>query len=191
MRLRYKAICSACGAELPPGTEAVWDRAAKKATCLGCSESGETSAGQDVVVEPNAPTDLVEVDARQAAVPEPAPLDRGQAGASARREYERRHNKREKGVRDTWGRLGGVVLALSNEPQSTFAWGVGGSGEEKLGVFLESVNNDETIIVLHDRRIPGSRANIDHIVVSRSGIYVVDAKNYTGQVRREDKGGFF
>lgn len=172
MRLRYKATCSVCGAELPPGAEAVWDRASKKATCLACTELSETKA-------------------EEVQVAEPALLDRGQAGASARRRYEHLHEKREKGIRDRYGRLGGVVLALSNEPQSTRAWGVGGSGEWRLGAFLESLNDDETIIALHDRRIPGSRANIDHIVVARSGIYVIDAKNYTGQVRKVDRGGFF
>lgn len=191
MRLRYKATCSACGSELPPGTEAIWDREAKKATCLGCIGSGETSNEPSIAIEPAARADPVEENAAEVVVPEPTPLDRGRAGASARREYERRHGKREKRIRDTYGRLGGVVLALSNEPQSTLAWGVGGSGERKLGAFLESLNDDETIIDLHDRRIPGSRANIDHIVVARSGVYVVDAKNYTGQVRKVDKGGFF
>jgi hypothetical protein len=189
MRLRYRATCSACGAELLPGTEAIWDRAAKKATCLCCDGSGETDAERAVAVGPAAVTDSVAEDAEKVVVPEPAPLDRGQAGASARRKYERLHDKREKRIRDTYGRLGGIYLAVSNEPQSTRAWDVGGSGEEKLGVFLESLNNDETIIALHDRRIPGSRANIDHIVVARGGVYVVDAKNYTGQVRKVDKGG--
>lgn len=38
-------------------------------------------------------------------------------------------------------------------------------------------------IVLHDRRIPGGRTNIDHIAISPSGIFVVDAKDYMGRVR--------
>ena len=92
MRLRYKAICSACGTELLPGTEAVWDRAAKKATCLGCAGSGETNAEQAVAAEPVVFTDSVEEKAEEVVVPVPAPLDRGQAGTSARREYERRHD---------------------------------------------------------------------------------------------------
>lgn len=32
--------------------------------------------------------------------------------------------------------------------------------------------------VLNDRRIPGTRANIDHIVVAPSGVWVIDAKRY-------------
>lgn len=31
---------------------------------------------------------------------------------------------------------------------------------------------------LHGRRIPGTRANIDHIVVMAAGVFVVDAKRY-------------
>ncbi len=40
--------------------------------------------------------------------------------------------------------------------------------------------------LLHDRRIPRSRANIDPIAVAPSGVYVIDAKRYRGkiQVRR-------
>jgi Nuclease-related domain. len=32
--------------------------------------------------------------------------------------------------------------------------------------------------VVHDRRIPRSRANIDHIVIAPRGIYVIDTKHY-------------
>jgi nuclease-like protein len=45
--------------------------------------------------------------------------------------------------------------------------------------------------VLHDRRIPRSRANIDHLVVTPVGVYVSDAKRYTGKVEKRDKGGLF
>ena len=36
--------------------------------------------------------------------------------------------------------------------------------------------------MLHDRRLPGSRANIDHLAVAASGVHVIDAKRYTGKV---------
>ena len=38
------------------------------------------------------------------------------------------------------------------------------------------------VLVLHDRRMPGSRANLDHIAVASSGVYVIDAKRYRGKV---------
>lgn len=36
--------------------------------------------------------------------------------------------------------------------------------------------------MLHDRRIPGTRANIDHIAVAPSGVWVIDTKRYRGKV---------
>jgi hypothetical protein len=42
--------------------------------------------------------------------------------------------------------------------------------------------------VLHDRRVPRSRANIDHIVVTRGRVWVIDAKSHRGQVRRRVDG---
>lgn len=35
---------------------------------------------------------------------------------------------------------------------------------------------------MHDRRIRGSRANIDHIAIASSGIWVIDTKRYKGKV---------
>jgi hypothetical protein len=43
-----------------------------------------------------------------------------------------------------------------------------------LGAFLELELGD-VAIVLHDLRVPGSHASIDHVVVAPSGVWVVDA----------------
>ena len=112
------------------------------------------------------------------------------AGASARRIYERRKAKREEGIRDAHPRIGGLILALTNDPQTTRAWNGGALGEEKLGALLDKVASP-AIRVLHDRRIPKSRANIDHLVVCPSGVLVVDAKRYAGRrPTRKVDGGF-
>ena len=42
---------------------------------------------------------------------------------------------------------------------------------------------------MHDRRIPRSRANIDHLAVTANGIYVIDAKNYRGRPHLTVEGG--
>ena len=48
------------------------------------------------------------------------------------------------------------------------------------------------IQVLHDRLRPGSKTgNIDHIVVGPAGVYVIDAKQYTGTLEMRNKGGMF
>ena len=46
-------------------------------------------------------------------------------------------------------------------------------------------------IFLHDRKVPGTRGNIDHLAIAASGIWVIEAKNYVGMVEHRDKGGWF
>lgn len=36
--------------------------------------------------------------------------------------------------------------------------------------------------LLHDRGIPNSRANIDHLAVTHTGVWVIDSKKYKGKV---------
>lgn len=179
LKLRRADTCVSCGAALAPSTVAYWDAEAKTVTCLTCR--GEAAPVSEVL----SAEEPLPATARE--------LDRGTAGASARRRYERLHDQREQHVKDKLGRrLGGVYLALSEEPQSTTAWAQGARGERRLGEYLEKLHDEATVIFLHDRRIPGSRANVDHVAVTRSGgVWAIDAKNYTGKVQRIDKGGWF
>jgi hypothetical protein len=39
--------------------------------------------------------------------------------------------------------------------------------------------------------VPGSRANIDHIAIAPSGVFVIDSKNVTGQIKVDWQGGLF
>lgn len=116
--------------------------------------------------------------------------DCGVAGASAQRVADQRRARRERELTARFPRAGKYVDRLLPEPASTTAWATGAEGERALAAKLEQ-GLPESISVLHDRRVPGSRANIDHIVVAPSGIYVVDAKKYAGQIRRRDAGGLF
>ena len=105
----------------------------------------------------------------------------GRAGASARREGERRKARREAGVRERHPRIGGVILALQDAPQHERSWARGAGGEELVEQAL--VKHCPNVPVLHDRRIPGSRANIDHIAVAASGVWVIDTKRYKGKLQ--------
>jgi hypothetical protein len=117
-------------------------------------------------------------------------FDRGTAGASAARTGALRRENRERRIHEKHPRLGGLILALSNEPQSTRSWSIGSVGEQQLGSRLDAFR-DRGFGVLHDRRIPASKANIDHLVVSHAGVFVIDAKRYSGKVERRDKGWIF
>jgi hypothetical protein len=107
-------------------------------------------------------------------------LELGAAGASGRREYERRRAAREARTRARHPHIGGLLLALQGAPEHEQAWASGAAGEEQLAAFL--VRRCPKAIVLHDRRMPGSRANIDHLAVAPSGIWVIDAKRYKGKI---------
>lgn len=120
----------------------------------------------------------------------PPSLEAGTAGGSAQREYERRHANRERRIRADHPKVGGLILALSEDPQSTSAWSRGAEGERRVGARLDALAA-EGMVVLHDRRIPGTRANIDHVVIAPSGVWVIDAKRYAGKVEKRDVGGFF
>lgn len=55
----------------------------------------------------------------------------------------------------------------------------GAMGERRVAEALEQLPSDW--FVLNDRRWPGrSRANIDHVVVGPGGVFVIDAKNWSG-----------
>ena len=49
---------------------------------------------------------------------------------------------------------------------------------------------DGKAVVLHDRKMPGTSANIDHIVIGPNGVWVIDAKRYDGDVELRDVGGW-
>lgn len=169
MRLRYAGVCRICTAELPARTAAIYERDTKTVRCL----SHEAAPALVTAPEP-----------AEAATP----VAIGTPGASARREFERRKARREKHVREKNPRLGGLILALSDDPQSTTSWKTGAVGEERVGQRLNELATD-SLRVLHDRRIPGSRANIDHLVVTPNGVFVVDPKRYAGRPHLRVEGG--
>jgi hypothetical protein len=107
-------------------------------------------------------------------------IDPGTAGASARREHERRRERREAATRERHPHIGDFLLRLQSPPASEVAWNTGAAGEEALAAHL--AKRCPEVIVLHDRRISRSRANIDHLAVAPSGVYVIDAKRYKGKI---------
>ena len=56
-------------------------------------------------------------------------------------------------------------------------------GELGVAEDLEYLAQEYGLTVLHDLAISGSKANIDHILISPKAVFVIDAKNYTGLVK--------
>lgn len=174
MRLRYAGACRVCGVELPAKVEAIYERTTKTVRCV----SHDVRPAVEPAVAEGVEPAVVEA------------VESGTAGASARREFERRKAKREERIRTKHPKLGGLMLAVSDEQQSTTAWDIGALGEERLGKGLDRRASD-TLRLLHDRRIPRSTANIDHLAVTASGVYVIDAKKYRGRPHLKVEGGLF
>ena len=179
IRLRYPGTCSQCSRALPPGSREWWDSDLRTTICVECHPNdGSGPAHTDT---PNQ-VKRVEPTTGFAAVT-------GVAGASARQMYEQKHSRRELQIDLRWGRLAGVVKLMSDDPQSTKAWAKGSEGERRLAADLTKRVGDRAVL-LHDRKVPGTRANIDHLAVAASGIWIIDAKNYKGKVERRDVGGW-
>ena len=80
-------------------------------------------------------------------------------------------------------------LRLWGPRQTTGAWRSGAEGERKVAARL-AVVEAKGILVLHDRRIPGTRWNVDHIAIGSSGVFVIDSKVAKGRVELRRTGSF-
>lgn len=161
--LRRADTCVACGASLAVGTTATWDSVARTVTCLPCEK---------------------EVD---------LPVDVGVAGRSAKTKGEHLRSAQEarrKALKERHPILGRVGLAIAGPANAGSSWLKGAVGEQLLGELLESLR-PHGVLPLHDRRIPRSSANIDHLAVTPNGVWVIDTKTYDGEVEVSDKGGWF
>lgn len=132
------------------------------------------------------------------------------AGGSAQREYERRKAKERAVIKrnlvwtlplvialsvaggvvvdrfvGSFGWAAGLLLAaalgieLWGTSSHITAYGIGAEGERLTGRFLDKLDG---YVVLHDRKIPGSKANIDHVAIGPDGVFVIETKNYKGEV---------
>lgn len=195
LRLRYRATCALCANELAAGTQAEWDKVRKVATCIPCG----TASPQ---VEEAAPTDQLGVVEQTPVAEAPATIAQSAAaehevsiaGGSARAEAERRRAKQQarlQAEREARPILGRLRQALAPEADVGAVWDKGAVGEEKLAEAMQPLVEAGTILALHDRRIPRSTANIDHLAIAANGVWVIDAKRYAGRIAKDVRGGFF
>jgi hypothetical protein len=93
----------------------------------------------------------------------------GVPGESARQQAENRRARREE------------LERLERREQN---WDGGAVGEESTADAI--TKRCPNAVALHDRRMPDSRANIDHIVLVPSGVWVIDSKRVKGRIKVED-----
>jgi hypothetical protein len=78
---------------------------------------------------------------------------------------------------------GGAWWRLRFRPSpETQGWRRGTAGERHVARLLEPLVQ-QGWGVNHDLRVPGSKANIDHVVIGPPGVFVIDTKNYRGRLR--------
>lgn len=163
LRLRRAGECAVCLSVVDVGVEAMWDSGRKTVTCLTCASDTATL------------------------------VQSGVAGGSALAKGDQlRHDQLERRrlLKERRPVLGRVQIFMAGPPTEGESWSKGGVGEKKLGAAFDAMV-DKGILTLHDRQIPGSQANIDHMVVAPTGIWIIDAKRYKGLVAKVDKGGIF
>jgi hypothetical protein len=67
------------------------------------------------------------------------------------------------------------------------AWRRGATGERRTARLLGPLEQHGWA-VLHDLAIPGSRANLDHLMIGPGGVFVIDSKQYRGRLRLDPSG---
>ena len=90
------------------------------------------------------------------------------AGTSARIESEKLRARAEQNRRDAE------------------MWERGAEGERRTAAVLERLVVQHAYDVIHDLRVPRSRANADHLVIGPTGVFLIDTKVRRGAIRRFD-----
>jgi Nuclease-related domain len=67
------------------------------------------------------------------------------------------------------------------------AWRQGAAGERRTARLLAPLERHGWAI-LHDLALPGSRANLDHLVIGPGGVFVIDSKQYRGRLQLDAAG---
>jgi hypothetical protein len=66
-------------------------------------------------------------------------------------------------------------------------WQRGAQGERRTARLLDRLTRDG-FVVFHDLAVPGSPANVDHLVIGPTGLFVIDSKQWTGTVHQGSDG---
>jgi hypothetical protein len=91
------------------------------------------------------------------------------------------------------GLLGLAVAALVawrlrfRASEQARTWQRGAQGERHTARLLDRLTRDG-FVAFHDLAVPGSPANVDHLVIGPTGLFVIDSKQWTGSVHQSADG---
>lgn len=211
MRLRYSGACMICDVEIPKGEWGVYLKDLRKVRHVECAVAEPAPAVSKLALTDENDTINGDVEVVQAELlPQPTSVEEssitqvnaepedddnpvysyGTAGAAARQEHAKRLAREEAAYLARHPRIGKYLIKWRDESHQTRAWTIGAVGEEKVAKRLDSMAGPDCV-VMHDRAIKKSKANIDHIVLTSEAVYVIDAKRYKGRPERRVRGGLF
>jgi Nuclease-related domain len=82
--------------------------------------------------------------------------------------------------------VAGWGLRFRPNPEA-IAWRRGAAGERRTARLLGPLQG-QGWVVLHDLAVPGSPANIDHLVIGPGGVFVIDSKQYRSRLQLDPSG---
>ena len=77
--------------------------------------------------------------------------------------------------------VGGSAALREARARRDPKWTKGAAGEYLMDLSLHNHVN-EGAVILTDRHVPGTKSNIDHIVVAPSGVWIIDSKVWKGKI---------
>lgn len=77
--------------------------------------------------------------------------------------------------------IGGSAALREARRRRDSKWVRGAAGEYLIDKFLHD-QIAGTSVILTDRRVPGTKSNIDHIVIASSGVWIIDTKHWKGRI---------
>jgi hypothetical protein len=83
----------------------------------------------------------------------------------------------------------GIILmfCMYRMPFESLFWTKGVEGERKAAIFLEPLLRDG-FVVLYNRMSPGTKGDIDSLVIGPTGIFPIETKNWSGKLEvRNDR----
>jgi nuclease-like protein len=94
----------------------------------------------------------------------------------------------------SWAGLVGLAVAALvgwrlrfRSSEQARSWQRGAHGERRTARLLDRLVRDG-FVVFHDLAVPDSEANVDHLVIGSTGVFVIDSKQWTGSVHRGGDG---
>jgi hypothetical protein len=83
----------------------------------------------------------------------------------------------------------GLIVSGRRRRETVSGWLQGAKGEQMTARALRPLER-EGWRIFHDLQVPGSAANIDHLLVGPGGVWVIDSKLWSGQLRWDPQQGW-